>query len=60
MVAYRDELRELATTALQGNAPLFASLIPLIATWQSDTDLLLPDAPFLVSLFQRPPPPLFA
>jgi hypothetical protein len=60
MVAYRDELCELATTALQGNAPLFASLIPLKATWQSDIDLPLPDAPILVPLFQRPPPPLFA
>src|ERR1700730_16826543 len=35
MVAYRDELCELATTALQGNAPLFASLIPLKRTWPS-------------------------
>lgn len=59
MVAYRDELCELATTALQGNPPLFASLIPLKATRQSDTDLPLPDAPILVPLFQRPPP-LFA
>ena len=55
-VAYRDELCELATTALQGNAPLFASLIPLKRTWPSDTDLPLPDAPILVPLFQRPPP----
>ena len=53
---YRDELCELATTALQGNPPLFASLIPLKATRQSDTDLPLPDAPILVPLFQRPPP----
>lgn len=59
VVAYRDEICELATAALQGNAPLFASLIPLKPTWQSDTDHPLPDAPILVPLFQRPPP-LFA
>ena len=59
VVAYRDELCELATTVLQGNAPLFASLIPIKAPSQSDTDLSLPDAPILVPLFQRPPP-LFA
>jgi hypothetical protein len=59
MVAYRDELCELATTALQGEAPLFASLVSIKATWQSDNDLPLPEAPILVPLFQRPPP-LFA
>jgi hypothetical protein len=59
MVAYRDELCELATTALQGNAPLFAPRIPIKATWRSNSDLPLPDEPILVPLFQRPPP-LFA
>jgi hypothetical protein len=59
VVAYRDELCELATTVLQGNAPLFASLIPVKPTWPSDTDLPLSDEPILVPLFQRPPP-LFA
>jgi hypothetical protein len=58
LVGYRDEICELAKSALQLRARLFSSLAPTEEAWPSESDLTPPDEPSLVSLFQRPPPSL--
>jgi hypothetical protein len=58
LVGYRDEICELAKSALQLRAQLFSSLVPTEEAWPSESDLTPPDEPSLVSLFQRPPPSL--